>query len=445
MNSYLVSHLSESQVKVLQDGGITFYVFDQSTQSYIIEGADYPRALQLLNAVASESPSQYTGVIEAKLTVQAPPVEALIDVEGTGVLISTNGNQPPDQRFIAMIEEVLGNRLDRRIMLHLPPRGERARRTRIQLHDEHFHIHLWSSPSGQRRRTPPQNIYGLAVDCREKSYGPLNQGIPLFDKESEYAIGEIFEQNLYIHHDAINSGSDNEYALLRAILLAAAPDLTLSTSERAQRIKDRHKEGRTRSRQLYVKACGKRIQELVEATRASLAKRLNQLSEIQKQALSLIRLDNFGGKALDAVESRRQFKADFEAEFEAIKAIDRVKSVSASQNLVMVKTDLLCAQNPQTGQTHEIGEFLIVIDLRGGRKTVRWFNSSRRINGVRAGMNAPTVYADGTPVINEIQETMIELVARLQLSIVVELAIQFVETINNDLPGARVVDWPVAA
>ena len=63
---------------------------------------------------------------------------------------------------------------------------------------------------------------------------------------------------------------------------------------------------------------------------------------------------------------------------------------------------------------------------------------------MRPAMNAPTVYADGTPIVDEIQESMLELIARLELSVVAELAIQFIETGGDEIPFTHLTKWPLA-
>jgi hypothetical protein len=204
-------------------------------------------------------------------------------------------------------------------------------------------------------------------------------------------------------------------------------------------MKTRHSQGRLKSRQQYIQACRSRLTALIEVARASLSKTMAPLTGLQDQLLSLLRLDSFAGKTMTSEEYRGQFAA----EFDRLKDVRGVKNVTVARNLVMLNTDVLCAQHPQSGQKHEIGQFLIVINLHGGKAPVRWLNGTRRIDGVRQGMNSPCVYADGTPILDEIQETMLELIARLELSVVAELAIQFIETVNNDSPGSHLAKWPI--
>jgi hypothetical protein len=202
-----------------------------------------------------------------------------------------------------------------------------------------------------------------------------------------------------------------------------------------------HSSERQTSRRLYIKACGERIREQVEGARTLLKKYVAGLPDLQDQVLNLVRQDYFA----DNQSAKEQHEAEFTAEFERLQSVAHVIRVHAKGSLILVKTDTLLAKHPKTGRCHEIGEFLILINLNGKGKPVRWFNGTRRINGVRPSMNAPTVYADGTPTIDEIHETLNELLARLELSVVVELAIQFIEEIKSDSIGAHLDKWPYAS
>jgi hypothetical protein len=63
---------------------------------------------------------------------------------------------------------------------------------------------------------------------------------------------------------------------------------------------------------------------------------------------------------------------------------------------------------------------------------------------VHPGMNAPRVYPDGTACIDEIKETLLELIAQFEFATVAELAIQFVETIGEDELSKFIDKWPLA-
>jgi hypothetical protein len=87
---------------------------------------------------------------------------------------------------------------------------------------------------------------------------------------------------------------------------------------------------------------------------------------------------------------------------------------------------------------------MIVIRTDGLDDGVRWFNSTRRVRTVQPGMNAPRVYPDGTACIDEIKETLLELIAQFEFATVAELAIQFVESVGEDDMSKFIDKWPLA-
>jgi len=439
MNSYVIPSLTDGQIKLLREAGIEHHLFD-SQNGYIVSGSDLAAALELLQCTASEAPTEFAQVMQLTLTYFTVPESKVVVAQDTNVSVDLNGNDMPSPEFIALIDSLLSPQVGRKIVLHLPPRIERVKRTRPIIQDEAFHVHIGSSPSGKRKTSPPRQLWGHTVEHFDKCFGLTGQGIPLMDSEAEFAVGELFENNLYIHVDLVTSQQSASFQLLGTILNKALPDLNLRGAAFRQRMKERQSAGRSKSRQAYITACSQRVRELAGAYKDALRKRKKKLATMQQALLGLLRLDNFGGKVVPAADRQ----AEFSAEYQRLKDVSRVKEITVSSTLVMLKTEMLHAQHFDTGQLHEIGEFLIVIDLHGGKNPVRWFNSTRRVDGMRPGMHSPTVYADGSPMVDEIQETIIELIARLELSIVAELAIQFIETVNKDLPGATLVNWPLA-
>jgi hypothetical protein len=105
---------------------------------------------------------------------------------------------------------------------------------------------------------------------------------------------------------------------------------------------------------------------------------------------------------------------------------------------------MLQATDPRTGVCYELGRFLVVIRTNGTNAGVSWFNQTRRVSTIQPNMNAPRVFADGSPCADEIRETLLELIAQFEFATVVELAIQFVETLVDDELSKYIDKWPRA-
>lgn len=192
------------------------------------------------------------------------------------------------------------------------------------------------------------------------------------------------------------------------------------------------------ARAAYIASCNVRLEQIKkDAHNAMLASRAS-LPAGQKHFFSLCRF-----LACDK-GSRQGLEARFAAEFERIVSIPKVVSLRVITGALLVYTKTLSVSVLDSGceQRHELGDFLIVIGTDGKGEPVRWLNRTRRVAGICDEMNAPTVFADGVAINTELKETLAELVATFDFAVAVELAIQFVETVEGEL--ARFASrWPL--
>ena len=135
----------------------------------------------------------------------------------------------------------------------------------------------------------------------------------------------------------------------------------------------------------------------------------------------------------------------FAHELIALQMTDKVVEVKVVPNGVLAYTSELLTNPDPDGNWHSrIGEFMIWIRLGGADAGIYWFNKTRRINGARNNMNAPYIYADGRASSDTVTMSLLELVGRYELSAAVDLAIQYVENIDEQNPLTLYLEnWPV--
>ena len=197
---------------------------------------------------------------------------------------------------------------------------------------------------------------------------------------------------------------------------------------------------RAQSRAKYIEVCSSRLNEfLVEATTKTSEAR-QKLLPAQSNFVLSARLRYLADKSKPADELKREF----DEQFQRLTQIPKVETVRVTNGAILIYTDTLYATNPNSGLSHELGKFLIVIHTNGDRDGVRWFNRTRRVRTVQPGMNAPRVFADGTACADEIKETLLELMSQFDFATMTELAIQFVETLTDDEPSKYIDRWPCA-
>jgi len=193
------------------------------------------------------------------------------------------------------------------------------------------------------------------------------------------------------------------------------------------------------SRQNYIDACAARFDKVrAQAT----AYGMPMLAEVKAQGaqhVEVVRVAEFATAAQEPDALRQRF----EAELERIYSLEKVRDVRVMPGTLLVYTNDLVAVD-ESGRRYEIGRFMISIQLKGRDAGVRWFNSTRRVDAAgRKGMNAPYVYADGNPSNDEILVTMMDMIGRCELASLVDVAIQYIETVDANNPLTEFLDsWP---
>jgi len=139
-----------------------------------------------------------------------------------------------------------------------------------------------------------------------------------------------------------------------------------------------------------------------------------------------------------------------ETELERTKKLPKVLKVECVGSVVKVYTDTLFCYHSQLDKYFEVGKMRIEIDFNfdydefdDHESDIKWFNLTRRVSGIDSRMQAPHVYSDGVPCLGGFSEIIPPLIAEFELSALVMVAIQFVETINpGDYPYEEEINWP---
>lgn len=148
-----------------------------------------------------------------------------------------------------------------------------------------------------------------------------------------------------------------------------------------------------------------------------------------------------GLTAYDEEINARQDEKLLAAESESLRKTELVDTVSVEDGRLVVTTLPIVCTEPRSGDQYMLGNFRLRIDLYSGNITIENMTGSRD----RAGcpMNAPHVAGDGRPCWGSVDETIVQLVAKCQISTLVQVIIAFLQTVNiNDAWGECVVLWP---
>ena len=197
---------------------------------------------------------------------------------------------------------------------------------------------------------------------------------------------------------------------------------------------------REKARSAFISASKGNIKDHIEATNAALTEQKKELAKLGANFINRARQRFVAENPLSDAHCASSLKA----QYQTLKEIPKVTAVRVVPGSILVYTDDLTATCPQTNELRQIGKFLIVINTAGTNPPVRWYNQTRCLNAILPGMHAPYVLQDGSPLSDSILETLIQLIAQFEFAIVAELAIQFIETVNDDEPGKHISRWPAA-
>jgi len=139
---------------------------------------------------------------------------------------------------------------------------------------------------------------------------------------------------------------------------------------------------------------------------------------------------------------RANYSLMVETEFAQFLKMDQIKDVYWRGTALCFRTRELCATDPRTGHLHSIGEFTIVLDSTSGQP--RWFNTTRRVHGMREKQMAPHVWADGLACLGSVSGVLPRLLATRKYYACALVCLAFIESVNvDDGAGAHIHKWPI--
>ncbi len=319
--------------------------------------------------------------------------------------------------------QLLAPALDRDVYVY-DSRGE----NQMPVRDGRFYVFFQGTPIGEACASTPSELFGVALPTRERAFWPSGKGIAIADGAG-FLVGELVDNNLYIHAKLIHHGTRSEARMLARLMAAALREYALAA--RADKPED--------TTGNYESICWSRVKARLD----------NSVhSPVNSGAVALaegtlresIQLTQRCERELLRLEVSEQFGR----EYDELLAIQKVRNVTVGNGQIVVDTNTLFCVDTRTGINHEIGAFKIHIPTESGR--LKWFNQTRTVGPADARMNAPHVAATGLACEGSTKDEWPHFIAQRQFAYVVMKAIQFIESANtDDAWGKKISDWPVAA
>ncbi len=285
--------------------------------------------------------------------------------------------------------------------------------------------------------TPPEVLWGLAGTNRDRvQLAVWAAGSPLSTPEG-VEIGAIDSRNMYVYFKLAGTDSDDTRAILRRILdLAVVIYKDPTAADISEAI----------ARANYARVCTARVAVEKQNAQNTVTSATERVNKLQADIVAAVRLYNESVAITERVTEDASKLTEFlSKEFDLLKANTKVTKLSWRGTALVVETVMLYASAP-TGLNgaeceYEIGAFTITICAARG--AISFYNRTRRIQGMQAGMQAPHVYADGHACLGTANETIPRLIASYQWATAVAIAIEFLESANiADPAGRHVINWP---
>jgi hypothetical protein len=486
--------LGSAQLDCLSQKEIPFMKY---RGGYIVEGQHYDGVLDCLGVTNDEvdlTNTETDGLIDVRIT-PVPREDVTIESwDGTHV----DWYRTRIIEIFSKLHEAFGKKI--RIYV---PHGQCS--DIVSGDPDHFNVKIWSSPDGDHNVDTPRQVYELYVSCHDSgSFLPTGLGEVIY--ADDYAVAEVFNNDLYIHHDLVHSDDAHSLEIAEIIVEKAisARERYIENSGRefrvianrlsspfAQNVIDViNKENlaeelgkhivisditrpyvdngilqgdRLEEREAYNDRVREVIQKgSVDAFIKVLADSRNDMLRDQKSKITSLRSDieTRQKEIIDMTRSLSQNMASVEAlekdetwvhekihkEMTAMRRNKSVLRVEVVGDKVHALTKVLYCKDPRTDKWHEIGAFNITMNLRmGSGDMVTYRNLTRRVDAYESGMQAPHVFPRGNPCLGSISSTLPELIGQCEFSVALDLSIQFLQQVNTaDVAGKHVDKWPIA-
>jgi len=450
MKYYLFYDLTAEDVEYFSEEDVYISPFEGG---YIIDGEDYDEVARREGAPNYvEVPTQFEGVVRMDLASEKAEGSLRTAENDSGLKVQANdtegwhGRTRHREAFVKLTADILLPVVKKDIAISVPHGRARA----LPAEDGTFRIFIWSTPASdegvEREYSPPERIWDIVTSCRDRGYDYSGRGINIVDEGRGYSVAELVGDNLYIHHDLVNTGYGHELALYQRLLNEVVEVMkvqALTPEERVEYQKQKSLKQLVETRALYIEKCTRRMRGTRDEIERVISRDRTTIADYQVALVNKIRsLQANERRLVQLLADDTEDTSKYGEEFDKLMAMEKVIGVTATDDRVDIFTDTLYCEHE--GELYDIGAFRIQVNNTG----VNMFNLTRQVRqgGEDSGggrMQAPHVNYRGEACTGNTGEIWPQLVASYEYAAIAMVAIQFLESVNyDDSWGSQIKYWP---
>jgi len=307
-----------------------------------------------------------------------------------------------------------------------------------------FQIYVWSTPHHGivRNSTPPVKLWGNPVDCRDPAFQPAEHTLGVNIWDGAYSVAELFPNALYIHHDLVETGSNNELKILSHLLnetirLLNDPVGFNALVERAR------EEWEQTQRTIFttlvehsIPARSDRHREAVTAAQDKINAALASLAAAERELFGLQQ------SVLDPKSVAQRFEAEIlKIQQGGVALVEKIlfRNGEGEVPRLCVRTKEITSVNPKTNKTHLLGRYEIIFDLQN-TEHIRFNNLDRRPDNC----HGPHLNEHGAPCLGNIRRDLTGYLGHFEVEAAITLAIAFLQSPNpDDAWGRNILLFPL--
>jgi hypothetical protein len=352
-------------------------------------------------------------------------------------------NGEGQDKFAYLVSRILGPTVNRKIIFSVP-HGVRQPYSNLG----GFQVYVWSTPDETCHRDhdgwTPSCIWGYNVDHIHGPFrpDPMRPDAGMLIKDGDYAVAELFENALYIHHDLVHESTADALHIMARVLQEAA-----NYVRNPEKLKDEI----CKAREAYLQKQQAEFEALVQKAIPSRAENRKGNMDAARREVARLRQQCFEAERklfglehamLDPAVVAERFRSEFaklqQGKVAFVEKVEfRVDGDDVPQ--MHVYTSELTAKDTRSGKTYVLGHYRIELNLDAKKdeydeyydSTIKMFNLDRQPEDY----HHPHVDTDGTPCLGNLGQQLPEYVAHFEIEAAITLAIAFLQTLNPDDGG----------